>query len=108
MQNTVSKLRELFEESGLTITPCCHAALSAKLIEQAGFPLAFMSGFGVSAALLGLPDTGQISVSEMIDQAQNISTRKYSYYRRWRYRPRQRSQCKTHGSMLTRAMKARI
>ena len=73
MQNTVSKLQKLFEESALTITPCCHDALSAKLIEQAGFPLAFMSGFGVSAARLGLPDTGQISVTEMIDQAQNIS-----------------------------------
>jgi 2-methylisocitrate lyase-like PEP mutase family enzyme len=73
MQNCVSKLRKLFEESALTITPCCHDALSAKLIEQAGFPLAFKSGFGVSATRLGLPYTGQISVSEMIDQAQNIS-----------------------------------
>ena len=69
MQNTVSKLRELFEESALTITPCCHDALSAKLIEQSGFPLAFMSGFGVSATRLGFPETEQIFVSEMIDQA---------------------------------------
>ena len=74
MQNTVIKLRKLFEESALTITPCCHDALSARLIEQAGFPLAFMSGFGVSATRLGLPDTGQISVTEMINQAQNISS----------------------------------
>ena len=73
MNQKIDGLRKLFEDKCLTITPCCHDALSAKLIEQAGFPLAFMSGFGVSAARLGLPDTGQISVSEMVDQARNIS-----------------------------------
>ncbi len=67
-------LRDLFADSALTITPCCWDSLSARLIEQAGFPLAFMSGFGVSASRLGLPDTGQISMSEMVDQARNIAT----------------------------------
>lgn len=47
--------------------PCCHDALSAKLIEQAGFPYAFMSGFCTSAAQLGAPDTGLISYGEMVD-----------------------------------------
>ena len=73
MRQNINKLRHLFEEPALTITPCCFDALSAKLIEQAGFPLAFMSGFGVSAARLGLPDTGQITLSEMVDQARNIA-----------------------------------
>ncbi len=52
--------------------PCCFDALSARLIEQAGFPLTFMSGFAVSAARLGLPDTGLISYGEMLDQGRNI------------------------------------
>ena len=54
------------------VMPCCFDALSARLIEQAGFPLAFMSGFAVSSARLGLPDTGLISYGEMLDQARNI------------------------------------
>ncbi len=52
--------------------PCCFDALSARLIEGAGFPLTFMSGFAVSAARLGLPDTGLISYGEMLDQGRNI------------------------------------
>jgi 2-methylisocitrate lyase-like PEP mutase family enzyme len=53
--------------------PCCYDALSAKLIERAGFPLTFMSGFAVSAARLALPDTGLISFGEMLDQAGTIA-----------------------------------
>jgi len=46
--------------------------MSAKLIEEAGFELGFMSGFAVSAARLGVPDTGLISYGELVDQGQNI------------------------------------
>jgi 2-methylisocitrate lyase-like PEP mutase family enzyme len=53
--------------------PCCYDALSAALIERAGFPLTFMSGFAVSAARLALPDTGLISFGEMADQARSIT-----------------------------------
>ena len=52
--------------------PCCFDALSARLIEQAGFDLTFMSGFAVSASRLGMPDTGLISFGEMLDQGRNI------------------------------------
>ena len=52
------KLRALLAEPGLLLMPCCFDALSARLVERAGFPLSFMSGFAVSAARLGLPDTG--------------------------------------------------
>jgi 2-methylisocitrate lyase-like PEP mutase family enzyme len=66
------KLRELLARPGIITMPCCFDAFSAKLIEQAGFPLTFMSGFAVSAARLGLPDTGLISYGEMLDQGRNI------------------------------------
>lgn len=52
--------------------PCCFDALSAQLVEQAGFALTFMSGFAVSAARIGRPDTGVISYAEMLDQGLNI------------------------------------
>jgi 2-methylisocitrate lyase-like PEP mutase family enzyme len=52
--------------------PCCFDALSAKLIAQAGFEVTFMSGFAVSAARLGAPDTGLVSYAEMLDQGRNI------------------------------------
>lgn len=52
--------------------PCCFDALSARLVEAAGFQLTFMSGFSVSAARLGLPDTGLISYGEMEAQGRLI------------------------------------
>ena len=65
-------LRELLQEERLHVMPCCFDGLSARLIERAGFPLTFMSGFAVSATRLGLPDTGLISYGEMVDQGRNI------------------------------------
>jgi 2-methylisocitrate lyase-like PEP mutase family enzyme len=49
--------------------------MSARLVELAGFELTFMSGFGVSAARLGRPDTGLISYGEMLDQGRSICER---------------------------------
>src|SRR5688500_15332916 len=67
-----ARLRELLDRPGLLVMPGCHDAISARLIEEAGFELGFMSGFAVSAARLGMPDTGLISYAELADQAQNI------------------------------------
>ena len=72
MSESVAALRELLSAPGIRVMPCCFDALSAKLIEDAGFPLSFMSGFAVSAARLGMPDTGLISYAEMLDQGRNI------------------------------------
>jgi 2-methylisocitrate lyase-like PEP mutase family enzyme len=72
MQPKATIIRDLLNQPGLLLMPCCFDALSAKLIEQAGFPLTFMSGFAVSATRLGLPDTGLISFGEMVDQGRNI------------------------------------
>jgi 2-methylisocitrate lyase-like PEP mutase family enzyme len=67
-----ARLRRLLERPGFIVMPCCFDALSARLVEQAGFPLTFMSGFAVSAARLGAPDTGLISYGEMVDQGRDI------------------------------------
>ncbi len=72
MPTPADRLRALLAQPGLLPMPGCHDAMSAKLVEQAGFPIAFMSGFAVSAARLGLPDTGLISYGEMVDQGRTI------------------------------------
>jgi 2-methylisocitrate lyase-like PEP mutase family enzyme len=66
------RLRVLLDRPGILVMPGCHDAMSARLIEEAGFELGFMSGFAVSAARLGMPDTGLISYGELADQGQNI------------------------------------
>ena len=68
----VKQLRQLINSDKFIIMPCCYDGLSTRLIGQSGFEVTFMSGFGVSAVRLGLPDTGLISYGEMVDQAQNI------------------------------------
>jgi 2-methylisocitrate lyase-like PEP mutase family enzyme len=67
------KLRALLEQPGLLPMPCCFDALSARLIEEAGFALTFMSGFAVSAARAALPDTGLLSYGEILDQGRSIT-----------------------------------
>lgn len=67
-----NRLRALLAKPELHVMPCCFDALSARLIEEAGFPLSFMSGFAVSAAKIGAPDTGLISYGEMAEQGRDI------------------------------------
>ena len=66
------RLRQLLAQPDVMVTPGCFDALSAKLIERAGFGATFMGGFAVSAARLGMPDTELISYAEMVDQGRNI------------------------------------
>lgn len=71
--NNTDRLRALLKEDRLHVMPCCHDALSAKLIEQSGFDMTFMSGFTVSATRLAQPDTGLMSFGEMVDQLRSIT-----------------------------------
>jgi 2-methylisocitrate lyase-like PEP mutase family enzyme len=64
---SAEKLRKLLADPNVEVMPGCYDALSAKLVAASGFKITFMSGFAVSAARLGLPDTGLISFSEMLD-----------------------------------------
>ncbi|EOY04945.1 Phosphoenolpyruvate carboxylase family protein isoform 2 [Theobroma cacao] len=66
-------LRQILELPGVHQGPACFDGLSAKLVERAGFQYCFTSGFSISAARLGLPDTGFISYGEMVDQGQQIT-----------------------------------
>lgn len=71
--NAALTLRTLLAQDRCHIMPCCFDALSAKLIQQEGFDLTFMSGFAASASRIGAPDLGLMSYGEVIDQARNIT-----------------------------------
>ncbi|KAK7304292.1 hypothetical protein VNO77_45160 [Canavalia gladiata] len=66
-------LRRILESPGIHQGPACFDALSAKLVENAGFPICFTSGFSISAARLALPDTGLLSYGEMVEQGHLIT-----------------------------------
>ncbi|MEC8269737.1 MAG: isocitrate lyase/PEP mutase family protein [Pseudomonadota bacterium] len=68
-----TKLRGKIANGDFMPMPCCFDALSAKMIEQAGFGVTFMSGFAASASRLGQPDLGLMSYAEVVDQARNIT-----------------------------------
>ena len=58
------KLRTLIEGEDIVVAPGCYDGLSARLIESAGFPAAYVSG-GAMARSTGIPDLGLISPSEI-------------------------------------------
>lgn len=66
-----SRLRALCHRGGLTV-PSCYDALGFRMIARAGFPAAFLSGFSVSAARLGVPDAGLLSYGEMAACARDV------------------------------------
>lgn len=72
MNTTVETLRARLARNEIIIMAGCHDAMSARLIEQAGLEVGFMSGFAVSASRLAMPDTGLISYGEMLEQGRTI------------------------------------
>ena len=59
------KLRSLLTPGAGVVIPGAPNALGARIIEEAGFPIVYMTGAGVANSFLGCPDMGLISVSEM-------------------------------------------
>jgi carboxyvinyl-carboxyphosphonate phosphorylmutase len=72
-----AKLRQLLgaaiADKAPLVAPGCYDALGARLIEQAGFDAAYMTGFGTTASLLARPDVGLLGMSEMVDNARRIA-----------------------------------
>ena len=66
------RFRELLSGGQLVPAPGVYDAMSARLVEAAGFPAVYMSGFGVTASLLGRPDIGLLGMSEMAQAARRI------------------------------------
>ncbi len=66
------RLRTLLRSSALIMAPGAYDALTARLIESAGFPVVYMSGYG-TAATYGVSDTGIIGFPEMLGNAARIA-----------------------------------
>ena len=64
-------LKELLKRDKLLVAPGCFDGLSARLVEQAGFEAAYMSG-GAVARSMGLPDIGLVTMSEVIERAAQV------------------------------------
>ena len=67
-----ARLRELLSAGSPLMAPGAYDALSARLVEQAGFDAVYMTGFGTTASLIGRPDVGLLSGAEMVDNARRI------------------------------------
>ncbi|NIH80673.1 isocitrate lyase/PEP mutase family protein [Amycolatopsis viridis] len=67
------RLRELLAAPGPLVAPGAYDALSARLIEQAGFDVVYLTGFGATASLIGRPDVGLLTGTEMVDQARRLA-----------------------------------
>jgi 2-methylisocitrate lyase-like PEP mutase family enzyme len=71
--NMRKKLRDLIAEKDYIVTPGCADAMHAKIVEKAGFDFVYMTGYGTSLALFGMPDVGLLTGTEMITNAKNIA-----------------------------------
>jgi 2,3-dimethylmalate lyase len=65
-------LRALIEAPEILVIPGAHDALCARLAEAAGFRAVFLSGYAASASLLGAPDVGLLTMTEMAEAARRI------------------------------------
>lgn len=66
-------LRKRIDGDEIIVLPGAYDALSAKLIEQAGFDQFFTTGFGLAASMLGVPDIGLLTQTEIIERARRIA-----------------------------------
>ncbi|KIN17006.1 isocitrate lyase/PEP mutase family protein [Vreelandella titanicae] len=65
-------LRSLIAKGDIVAAPGAPDSLSARLVERAGFPAIYMTGFGATASRLGMPDIGLLSQTEMTEHARNM------------------------------------
>ena len=95
-----SRFRDLLNQDGMIVAPGAYDCITAKLIEQAGFAAVYMTGAG-TAASLGYPDFGLVTMSEMVANAgRMVAAVECAGDRRCRYRLRQRAQRVSHGSRI--------
>ncbi|HZY83326.1 MAG TPA: isocitrate lyase/PEP mutase family protein [Gemmataceae bacterium] len=69
------RLRELLTQPGVVRSLGAHDVFTARLIEAAGLETVFLGGFGAAASLLGLPDVGLLTLTEMADAVRRTAAR---------------------------------
>jgi 2-methylisocitrate lyase-like PEP mutase family enzyme len=73
MVRRTTQLRQLLAARRTLVVPGCYNALTAKIMAEAGFPALYMTGYGTSLSLLGMPDAGLATMSEMHLNARYIA-----------------------------------
>jgi methylisocitrate lyase len=73
MTKRTTVLRKAIMDRRAVVVPGCHDALSARVIEAAGFEAIQISGYGVAASLLGKPDVGLVQMKDVLETAWNIA-----------------------------------
>ena len=73
MRRATTRLRSLIARGPTLYMPGCYSALSARVLEGAGFEAIYMSGYGTSLSLTGLPDVGLTTLTEMVSNARYIA-----------------------------------
>jgi carboxyvinyl-carboxyphosphonate phosphorylmutase len=69
-----TKLRNLLKKPGIIVAPGAHDASTAKIIEQTGgFQAVYMTGSGAAMSILGEPDIGLLTMTEMVTHAHNLA-----------------------------------
>jgi len=72
MEKMTTRLRKLLSRNEILVAPGAHDPLVAKIIEKEGFEAVYMTGYGTSASILGQPDVGLLTQTEMVYRAANI------------------------------------
>ena len=67
-----TRIGQILDEVGAMAFPGVYDTLSARIAEQVGFPMAFVSGYSVAATFIGEPDLGLLTQTEMCDRARQI------------------------------------
>src|SRR5262245_9018175 len=73
--SATQKFRQLLQAPGVIRSLGAHDVFCARLIEAAGLETVFIGGFGTSASMLGLPDVGFITLTEMADAVRRMAQR---------------------------------
>src|SRR3990172_2826211 len=64
--------RELLRAPGIIVAPGAYDAVSARLVETAGFQAVYIGSYATAASRLGLPDAGLVGMREMADHAASV------------------------------------
>ena len=73
MTDRRAALRKLVSKKEGLVVPGAYDGISARLVQDAGFPAVYMTGYGTAASRLGLPDLGFAGLGEMADHARNLA-----------------------------------
>ncbi|KAJ9146198.1 hypothetical protein P3X46_028494 [Hevea brasiliensis] len=67
-----TRIHRLIEDQGIVLMPGCYDSLSAAIVQKTGFSAGFISGYALSASLLGKPDFGLLTPPEMAATARIV------------------------------------